>query len=109
MPYDGGVKKISIDLSEPLQRVLKQALALPSGSEGRTSDALLKKAVRRLYDAANGRTVNTPLGRTTIAPAVAPWLKAAPLVVRTRAELLALAGLSSDGNAQADTPGAAPS
>jgi len=97
------VKRISIDLSEPLERVLTQALALPTSSDvGRISDARVKEAARRLYDAANGRTVDTPLGRIPIAPAVAPWLKAAPLAVRTRTELLTLAGMSSDRDGSAE-------
>ena len=93
------MKRISIDLSEPLERVLACALTLPTGGdEGRTSDTRTKEAVRRLYEAANGRTVGTPLGPIPIAPAVAPWLKEAPLALRTRAELLALAGLIDHGN-----------
>jgi hypothetical protein len=52
-----------------------------------------------LYTAANGRAVATPIGRIPIAPAVAPWLKAARLAVRTRREFLMLAGLSSDPDA----------
>jgi hypothetical protein len=99
------VKRISIDLSEALERVLTQALALPAGSDdGQKSEARVKEAVRRLYDAANGRTVDTPLGPIPIAPAVAPWLKAAPLAVRTRSELLSLAGLSSERNGSGPTP-----
>ena len=104
------MKRISIDLSEPLERVLTQALALPAGrGDGRISEARVKDAVRRLYNAAHGRTVDTPLGRIPIAPAVAPWLKAAPLAVRTRPELLTLAGLSSDGDGSADASEVAPS
>ena len=95
------MKRISIDLSEPLERVLTQALALPKGSDdGRNSETRVKEAVRRLYDAANGRTVDTLLGRIPIAPAVAPWLKAAPLAVRTRSELLTLAGNGDDGDSE---------
>jgi hypothetical protein len=91
------VKRISIDLSEPEESVLKQALSLPAGGdEGRITDARLVLAIRSLYAAANGRAVATPIGRIPIAPAVAPWLKAAPLAVRTRHELLTLAGLNGD-------------
>jgi hypothetical protein len=104
------VKRISIDLSESLERVLVQALALPAaGDSALSNDARMKEAVRLLYDAAHGRTVDTPLGRIPIAPAVAPWLKAAPLAVRTRSEFLMLAGLSSDPNESADAPEAAES
>jgi hypothetical protein len=94
------VKRISIDLSEPLERVLTQALALPAGADnGAISEARLEQAVRALYAAANGRTVDTPLGRIPIAPAVAPWLKAAPLAIRTRSEVLTLAGLTGESEA----------
>jgi hypothetical protein len=94
------VKKISIDLSEPFETVLKQALSLPAGGDDDgMSDARMALAMRSLYAAANGRAVATPIGRIPIAPAVAPWLKAAPLAVRTRRELLMLAGLSGDSTA----------
>lgn len=98
------MKRISIDLSAPFESALKQALALPAGGdEGRISNAQTALAMRSLSAAANGRSVATPIGRIPIAPAVAPWLKEAPLTVRTRRELLLLAGLSSDSNAN---PGA---
>jgi hypothetical protein len=94
------VKRISIDLSDPFENVLKQALSLPGGSDdGRIGDAQIALAMRSLYAAANGRAVATPIGHIPIAPAVAPWLKSAPLAVRTRYELLMLAGLSGDSNA----------
>ena len=94
------MKRISIDLSESFGSVLKQALSLPpGGGDGRVSDARTALAMHSLYTAANGRAVATPIGRIPIAPAVAPWLKAAPLAVRTRRELLMLAGLSSDSKA----------
>jgi hypothetical protein len=94
------VKRISIHLSEPFESVLKEALSLPAvGDDGRLGDAQLALALRSLYAAANGRAVATPIGSIPIAPAVAPWLKTAPLAVRTRRELLLLAGLNSDSNA----------
>ena len=66
------------------------------------TDARIGLAMRSLYIAANGRAVATPIGRIPIAPAVAPWLKAAPLAVRTRHELLTLAGLSTDSDANTE-------
>lgn len=94
------MKRISIDLSEPFESVLKQALSLPAGGDdGRIGDAQMALALRSLYAAANGRAVATPIGNIPIAPAIAPWLKTAPLAVRTRRELLFLAGLNSDSNA----------
>ena len=101
------MKRISIDLSETLEKVLLLALALPSG--GGISDARVKEAMRLLYHGAHGRTVDTPLGRIPIAPAVAPWLKAAPLAVRSRGELLILAGLSDDGHGSVATSEVTPS
>ena len=93
------MKRISIDLSETFDSVLKQALLLPAGGDdGGISDAQVALAMRALYAAANGRAVATAIGRIPIAPAVAPWLRAAPLAVRTRRELLMMAGLSSDSN-----------
>ena len=98
------MKSIPIDLSQPFERVLTQALALPTGGDnGRISEARVEHALRCLYAAANGRAVETPIGAIPIAPAVAPWLKAAPLAIGTRNELLTLAGLSSDCNARPAT------
>ena len=101
------MKRISIDLSEPFESVLKQALTLPAGGDdGGASDAQMALAVRALYAAAHGRAVGTPIGSIPIAPAVAPWLKAAPLAVRTRRELLLLAGIRGDFDANTrDFPG----
>ena len=95
------MKRISIDLSLPLEKVLARALTLPSGGEnGAISEVEVDDAVRRLFAAAHGRAVETSIGRISIAPAVAPWLKAEPLAIRTRGELLALAGLSPIGNGE---------
>ncbi|PYJ10503.1 MAG: hypothetical protein DMF06_06140 [Verrucomicrobia bacterium] len=93
------MKRIPIDLSLPLERVLTQALALPPGTHhARVGEAEVERAVRSLFVAAHGRSVETPIGRISIAPAIAPWLKEAPLPVRSRAELLTLAGLGPAGN-----------
>jgi hypothetical protein len=98
------VKRIPIDLSLELERVLTQALALPTGSDnGGISEAQVEQAVRALFAAAHGRSVETPIGRISIAPAIAPWLKAEPLAIRTRGELLTLAGLSPTGNGASST------
>lgn len=93
------MKRILIDLSLPLERVLTQALALPTSRDnGGIREAQVEEAVRCLFAAAHGRSVETPIGRISIAPAVAPWLKAAPLAIRTRGELLTLAGFNPIGD-----------
>ena len=46
---------------------------------------------RVVGEAANGREVATPIGPIAIAPAVAPWLKDAPLSFETQEQFLRFA------------------
>lgn len=87
------MKLIEINLADPLERVLMRVWSLPWGGtytadNGSAEDAELKHAIRGLYEAANGRQVETPLGWIAIAPPVAPFLKARPFYVETQMDLL---------------------
>lgn len=75
-----------IDLSGPYEIALATALSLPAVSRNGNQDENITKKFRLLYEAANGRHVTTALGPIAIAPAVAPWLKDAPLSFATREE-----------------------
>jgi hypothetical protein len=78
-----------IDLNQPFERVVEAVLSLPPGMT--SSGKLHRKAelitlVRRLYEAANGRHVETVLGRVPIAPPVAEFLKATPFNATSQAD-----------------------
>ncbi len=79
---------IVIDLSEPFEKVLATALSLPRDDNARTSDAAIKQAARYLYQAANGRIVETQIGAIPIAPPLSPSLKVKPLHLKSAAELV---------------------
>jgi len=83
---------MKINLSEPFDRVVADALTLPArGEDGHISDQIVVEMVRYLYSKAHGRGVDTSIGRITVAPATAAFLKNAPVIVRSRDELLVLA------------------
>ena len=74
-------KKTQIDLNQPFERVVATVLSLPPGAanpEKPGRKAELMTLIRSLYEAANGRHVQTVLGRVPIAPPVAEFLKAKP-------------------------------
>ena len=78
--------KKKIDLSGPYQIALAAVLSLPTVFQNGNQDEKITDEFRLLYEAANGRQVLTALGPIGIAPAVAPWLKNAPLFFATREE-----------------------
>jgi hypothetical protein len=97
------MKRIEIQLSEPLEDFLTSVLRLPptlaeiderrvagaADGEGRQStrcDVEVMEALRSLYEAANGRQVETPIGFFPIAPPVAGFLKRRPYYVATQHE-----------------------
>jgi hypothetical protein len=85
------MKPIAINLREPFETVLATVLQLPPGAGmALADDKQIIKAVRRLYEAAHGRSVQTPIGLIPIAPAIASSLAAEPFYVSSRAELLSL-------------------
>ena len=77
-----------IDLSQPYEVGLAAALSLPRGHKRKRRPEHVIKIFRRLYEAANGRQVATVIGRITVAPAVAPWLKDRLVVFNAQDELL---------------------
>ena len=87
------MKKIRIHLSQPFEEILATVLSLPKAS-GEGSDTAsdgaeeLKQLIRGLYEAANGRQVETILGLIPIAPPVAPFLKDAEFCVESQLEFL---------------------
>ncbi len=97
------MKRTEIQLSKPFEEVLASLLTLPSAlaefdevrfpgaadSAWRKSAkcvAEVKEAVRSLYEAANGRQVETPIGFLPIAPPVAGFLKKRPYYAATQHE-----------------------
>ena len=87
------MRQIEVDLSEPFEKVLTCVLALPSGSgpiagNGSGDGNEFKEAIRDLYEAANGRQVETRFGWIAIAPPVADFLKARPYYIETQIDLL---------------------
>jgi hypothetical protein len=88
-----GGSPTEIDLAEPFDRVLANVLSLPHGSgidrtNRTTGDAEFKRLLRGLYEAANGRQVETPIGFVAIAPPVAAFLRRKPFQVATQIDLL---------------------
>ena len=87
------MKKIRIHLSLPFEEVLATVLSLPRAHASAASDAgpegeELKQVLRKLYEAANGRQVETALGLVSIAPPIASFLKEAPFEVGTQRDFV---------------------
>ena len=90
------MKEIEIDLSQPFEIVLEAVLALPNRSINGAGDDCadeneLRQAIRALYEAANGRQVETEIGLIPIAPPIAPFLKAVPFRAATLNDFLVAA------------------
>jgi hypothetical protein len=102
------MKKVPIDLSEPFEEVLARALSLPRTDHASASDAVIKRAMRSVYEAANGRIVETDIGAIPIAPPVKPSLKEKPLCLKSTSELLTMVrdnlGSSDNLNYAGPTP-----
>ena len=87
------MRTIEIDLAQPFEGFLETVLSLPTGSNNAGGDRLeneveLKQAIRRVYEAANGRRVETIIGFVPIAPPVAPFLKEKLFYVATQIDFL---------------------
>jgi hypothetical protein len=85
------MKNIEIDLNQPYERVLATVLSLPGGaahSDDPVAESELRILLRSIYEAANGRQVETALGLIPVAPPVAEFLKAKPFKVANRADFL---------------------
>lgn len=87
------MKKTRIHLSQPFEEILATVLSLPRAhapgpGEASAEEEGLKQVLRGLYEAANGRHVETAFGLVPIAPPVAPFLKEAPFEVTTQLDFL---------------------
>jgi hypothetical protein len=97
------VKQVEINLAGPFTEVLATLLALQSTDreakeirspgaadsgvrENGNCDAEVREAFRSLYEAANGRQVETQIGFIALAPPVADFLKDKPYYVATQCE-----------------------
>jgi hypothetical protein len=84
-----------IDLAQPFEEFLATLSSLPltdshiSQQAAEPSKKLkLKRVLREIYEAANGRQVATDIGLVGIAPPIAPYLKDKPFFVKTQADFL---------------------
>jgi hypothetical protein len=87
------MKNTEIDLAQSFEKVLATVLSLPPGCTPAVMDrfsdeADLKPVIRDLYEAANGRQVETNIGLIMIAPPAYAFLKAKPFSVTTQTEFL---------------------
>jgi hypothetical protein len=82
------MNRVPIDLAESFEKALARALSLPRTDNAWPSDTAIKRALRYLYEAANGRIVETNIGAITIAPPVEPSMKEKPFCLMSAAELL---------------------
>ena len=76
-----------VDLERSFEEVVTAVLSLPwgdGGSKTRITEAELRTFLRGLYEAANGRQVETAIGLIPIAPPVAEFLKAKPYHATSR-------------------------
>jgi hypothetical protein len=84
------MNQVPIDFSESFEKVLATTLSLLRADDAWPSDAAIKRAMRYLYEAANGRIVETHIGAIPIAPSLEPSLKAKPLCLTSAADLLTM-------------------
>jgi hypothetical protein len=87
------MRTMEIDFAQPFEKVLATVLSLPAGRSPAIANRLsnkaeLKRVIRGLYDAANGRHVETNIGPITIAPPAYAFMKAQPFSVTTQTDLL---------------------
>ena len=102
-----------IDLTESFEKTSAVLSSLPftdSLASRWKKDAFkqtnVKRLLREIYEAANGRQVATTIGFVRIAPAIAPYLKDKPYWVKTQAEFMsqALARIASGLSKRAARP-----
>ena len=76
-----------VDLRHSFEEVVSSVLSLPwghAGLENLVTETELRAFLRGVYEAANGRQVETTIGFISIAPPVADFLKAKPYQVNSR-------------------------
>jgi len=97
------MKQVKIDLARPFEEIAPRLQSIPPKDNSIRNGTVcepsseVEEVLRRIYEAANGRTVATQIGLITIAPPTAAFLKDAPFFVETQADFLlqALARLYS--------------
>ena len=87
------MKKTRIHFSQPFDEIVATVLSLPRAhgelfDNTSGADRDLKQILRGVYEAANGRQVETTLGLVAIAPPAVPLLKEAAFEVETQLEFL---------------------
>ena len=81
------INRVQIDLRLAFKENIERARTLCASLEGHT-DEEMEIALRRLYERAHGRSVQTTVGFIPIAPAIAPGLSRQTFSAATRSELL---------------------
>jgi hypothetical protein len=81
------INHVQIDLRLAFKENIERARKLFVSPEGH-ADEEMETALRRLYEKAHGRSVQTTVGLIPIAPAIAPCLSRRTFSVATRSELL---------------------
>jgi hypothetical protein len=82
---------VQIDLNQPVEHVVAAVLSLPSGAVNADKPdwkAKLIILVRGIYEAANGRRLETSAGFVSTAPAVAEFLKAKPFYAASQTDFV---------------------
>jgi hypothetical protein len=87
------IRNIEIDLAEPFEKILATVLSLPTGCGDVITDRLrneehISQVVRELYEAANGRHVETGIGLIRVAPPAYAFLQAEPFTATTQINFL---------------------
>jgi hypothetical protein len=83
----------SLDLGQPFEQVLATVLSLPPGcgstGAGRLPhEAEIKQVIHDLYEAANGRNLETSIRPSALSPPLAAFLKTKPFQVATQIDFL---------------------
>jgi ribosomal subunit interface protein len=103
------MNKIAISLKDPLETLIRRALALP---EQNVADRDLTDTMRLVHQLGHGRSVETSIGRIPIAPPVMPGLATMTIYAATRSELLSqvkrLIASTSATSDQAEQPASPP-
>jgi hypothetical protein len=81
------MNRVKIELRLPFEKNIERTLSL-SASLDCPNDEEVVRALRRLYELAHGRSVQTALGLVAIAPPVAPSLSQTTFSVASRSDLL---------------------
>lgn len=82
---------VQIDLNQPVEHVVAAVLSLPPGAANADKPAWKAKLIillRGIYEAANGRHLETNTGFVSTAPPVAEFLKAKPFYAASQTDFV---------------------